>query len=93
MQIVPEPIQIEDEEEKKEDSQMDEHGMTECHICRENYDEKVRRPLIGKCGHTLCRECAANIICTSNKCPYCKALNFPSDVDDMKVNMFVMKAL
>ena len=68
---LPTPINSEVEEEKEEESQKDEDGITECHICYENYNKKERKPLTSKCGHTLCRECATNIICSSQKCPFC----------------------
>ena len=33
-----------------------------CNICFDRYDEEVKIPLILKCGHTVCKECAKQLV-------------------------------
>lgn len=55
----------------------DEHNMdfTECLICRIEYNDKDRYPMVLSCGHTLCQECIKQISQKEPevKCPKCKA--------------------
>jgi hypothetical protein len=66
-----------------------------CNICFERYDEDARVPLILKCGHTVCKECAKQLACEflDKKCPFDKTYLDYRNVDTLKKNFSVLDLL
>ncbi len=52
----------------------DEDSTLSCSICSEKYCDD-RKPIVGKCGHSLCNLCAEKIQRNINQiCPFCKMI-------------------
>jgi len=50
-----------------------EDNILRCQICAHRYDRKEKTPLILKCGHTICQQCAKELIKhRSITCPFDK---------------------
>ena len=53
----------------------EEKKFMSCEICGEKYEDKNKhKPLVGKCGHTMCETCVKNIDIKKD-CPFCKSAN------------------
>ena len=57
----------------------------ECAICLENYDAKVKRPMMIDCGHTFCRVCLEKIKLASNQCPF-DSIIIKKDFGEISIN-------
>ena len=69
--------------------------VTECPICLERYNNKLKIPKILACGHTFCKQCLISLKNKSNdyKCSICRKNQSLANIDNLSTNRVIYDLL
>jgi hypothetical protein len=65
----------------------------ECPICCEEYDCKIKKPLVMDCGHTICIICLRLILNFQKQCPFDKLSLLKPTIESYPVNWTYLEIL
>ena len=69
--------------------------VTECPICLERYNNKLKIPKILSCGHTFCKQCLISLKNKSDdyKCSICRKNQPLDNIDNLSTNLVIYDLL